>query len=358
MNFEPIVYMEWVKNRKRSKYDLCRSGVADVSLDELGIDPARLEICGENFYGFPPLIEAIAKRYGVKEENVMPSLGTSHALFLICCLLLGDSGDTVLVEKPAYEPLLAVPKAFGARIERLERRFERRYSFDLDEFQRCLSSSMKFVLLSNLHNPSGTSLSPAVLKKMAELAWEKGIHLVVDEIYLEFLEEKAATSFHLGDNVIVISSLTKVFGLSGLRCGWILAPPHLKKKLKTIHDYNLVEGVFIGEWISARAFDRLDSIKKKNEKLLRRNLDLIKDFMRQEQRLDWVEPVGGAICFPKIQAASNGEEFASRLLEDFDVAVVPGMFFEQKQHFRMSFAVESDILAYSLEKVSEVLSSS
>ena len=357
MNFEPIKYMEWVKARKHVKYDLCRSGMADVQLKELGIDPKDLEIGGENFYGLPLLIQAIAQRYGVNEENVMPALGTSHALFLVCCALLGGAeGDRVLIEKPAYEPLIAVPKAFGAQIGRWERRFSTRYSCALEEFERALSKGTKFVLLSNLHNPSGVSLSPETLKTMAEMASEKGIHLVVDEIYLEFLEEETSTSFHLGDNVIAISSLTKVFGLGGLRCGWILAPSHLVKRMKTIHDYTIVEGVFIGEWISAWAFGRLDSIRRKHQEHIRHHLGKIKDFIQKEQRLDWVEPEGGAVCFPRILTGTNGDGFAGRLLNDFDIAVVPGSFFEDDRHFRLSCAVETDVLSYALEKMSEVLS--
>jgi aspartate/methionine/tyrosine aminotransferase len=356
VNFEPIKYMEWVKARKHVKYDLCRSGMADVQLKELGIDLKDLEIGGENFYGFPLLIQAIARRYGVKEENVMPALGTSHALFLVCCALLGGAGDRVLIEKPAYEPLVAVPKAFGAQIGRWERRFSLRYSCALDEFEKVLSKGIKLVLLSNLHNPSGVYLSSETLRTMAEMAREKGIYLVVDEIYLEFLEEETSTSFHLGDNVIAISSLTKVFGLGGLRCGWILAPSHLVKRLKIIHDYNIVEGVFVGEWISARIFDRLDSIRKKHQEHIRHHLEMIRDFMQKEQRFDWVEPEGGAVCFPRILTGSNGDEFADRLVNDFDIAVVPGSFFEDDRHFRLSCAVETDVLSYALEKMSEVLS--
>jgi len=347
--------MEWVKGKKRVKYDLYRSGMADVHFNDLGIDPRELEIGGENFYGFPPLIEAIARRYGVKEENVMPALGTSHALFLVCCALLGD-GDRVVIEKPAYEPLLAVPKAFGARVERWVRRFEQRYSCEMHEFERILSPGMKFVLLSNLHNPSGISLSLEILKVMAELAGRKGIYLIVDEIYLEFLEEEPHTSFLIADNVIVVSSLTKVFGLGGLRCGWILAPPQLVKKLKTIHDYNIVEGVFVGEWISARAFDRLDSIRKKHQKHIRHNMNMIKDFMQNETRMDWVMPDGGAVCFPRILTRFDGDQFAARLEKDFDITVVPGSYFEENRHFRMSCAVETDVLSYALEKMGEVLS--
>lgn len=356
MDFQPIKYMRWVKTRRRAQYDLCRSGVADTGLQELGIDLKDLEIGGDNFYGLPLLIHAIAQRYGVREENVMPALGTSHALFLVCGALLGEAGSEVLIEKPAYEPLVAVPKAFGARIRRWERHFDKKYTCDLEEFEKNLSGGIKFVLLSNLHNPSGVYLPPSVLEVMAEMTRKKGIYLVVDEIYLEFLEETVSTSFHLGDNLIVISSLTKVYGLGGLRCGWILAPVAVAQRLKTVHDHTIVEGVTAGEWISAHAFSRLDSIRKKHQERLRHHLGMVRGFFQGEQSLDWVEPEAGAICFPRIVEGPNGDDFAERLLNDFDIAVVPGSFFEDNRHFRLSFAVERDVLAYALEKIKHILS--
>lgn len=92
----------------------------------------------------------------------------------------------VLVEKPAYEPLWAVAKAFGGRIIRLDRVYEKGYAFNLDELEKHLSENVKFILLTNLHNPSGVSLSPSTLKDMAGIAKKKGVFLVVDEVYLGF----------------------------------------------------------------------------------------------------------------------------------------------------------------------------
>ena len=234
MEFKPIKYMEWMKTRRHAKYDLCHSGLSNLSLNELGIGVEDLEIYGENSYGYLPLIQAIADRYKVHEDNVMPAVGTSHALFLVCALLLNDDdGCEVLVERPAYEPLRAVAQAFGGQIVRLGREYEKGYAFDLNEFEKHLTENVKFVLLTNLHNPSGVSLPPSKIKDMAETANKKGIFLVVDEVYLEFLDgEGGQTSFHLNDNIIVISSLTKVFGLAGLRCGWVLAPSEIVAKMK------------------------------------------------------------------------------------------------------------------------------
>ncbi|MCJ7582213.1 MAG: pyridoxal phosphate-dependent aminotransferase [Candidatus Aminicenantes bacterium] len=355
MDFKPIKYMEWVKNRGHAQYDLCPSGVSNLSLKELGIDREDLEIFGENSYGYLPLIQAIANRYRVHEDNVMLSVGTSHALFLVCALLL-KRGDVVLVEKPAYEPLWAVAQAFGGRIVRLYREYEQGYTFNLDELEKNLSENVKFVLLTNLHNPSGVSLSPSLLKDMADLTNKKGVYLIVDEVYLEFLDgELGQTSFHLADNIIVISSLTKVFGLAGLRCGWILAPPEIVAKMKIFLDYSLVEGVFISELISSKMFDRLDSIKLRKKERIHQNMNLTKAFIESESRLTWIEPSGGIICFPRVESGLSGDDLARILRKDFDTAVIPGGLFESPQHFRLGMDVEPLVMTEVLENIKKVL---
>ncbi len=355
MEFRPIKYMEWMKTRGQTQYDLCSSGLSNLRLKELGIDFGDLEIFGENSYGYPPLIQAIANRYQVQQENVMLSVGTSHALFLVCALLL-MKGDEVLVEKPGYEPLWAVAKAFGGRIIRLDRKYEQGYAFNLDELEKHLSENVKFILLTNLHNPSGVSLSSSVLKDMADIAKKKEVFLVVDEVYLEFLEGKIGqTSFHLADNIIVISSLTKVFGLAGLRCGWILAPPEIVTKMKIFLDYSLVEGVFIGELISSKMFDRLDTIKLRYKERIHQNTNLIHEFIKGESRLTWIKPSGGIICFPRVESGLSGDELVRILRKDFDTSLVPGSLFESPQHFRLGMDAEPFVMAKVLENIKKVL---
>ena len=357
MEFKPIKYMEWMKTKGHAKYNLCPSGVSSLSLKELGVGIEDLEIYGENSYGYLPLIEAIANKYQVHEDNVMLAIGTSFALFLVCALLLNQGERArVLVERPAYEPLWAVPQAFGGQIVRLDRGYGQGYAFDLDEFEKHLSENVKFVLLTNLHNPSGVSLSTSMLKEMAEAANKKGVFLVIDEVYLEFLDGEAGrTSFHLADNIIVISSLTKVFGLAGLRCGWILAPPEIVGKMKIFLDYSLVEGVFIGELISSKMFDQLASIKLRKKERIHQNVNLIKSFIESESRLTWIEPSGGIICFPRIETGLSGDELAKILREDFDTAIIPGRLFESPQHFRLGMDVEPFVLAEVLEQIRDVL---
>ena len=353
MRFKTIKYIEWFKTKPKAKIDLCSSSVDQLKRKDLAIAWEELEVSGENFYGYPPLLRAIGARYGVSEENVVSTIGTSHALFLVCAALV-ERGDVVLVEAPVYEPLLAVTEAFDAQVMRLPRRFDQGYGFSLEEFESLLTPRTKFVLLTNLHNPSGALLSRSFLEQMAHLAGEKNILIVVDEIYLEFMEVEP-TGYHLADNVIIISSLTKVFGLGHLRCGWVLAQPHLAKRMRRIIDYINVEGTYIGERIAHQMFGRLDEIKRKNRKIIDTNKSLVKDLINQEEFLSWVEPEDGVVCFPRIESGLTGDELASRLRVDHDTAIVPGSFFGQPQHFRLGFGGDSSTLAEGLANIRKAL---
>jgi histidinol-phosphate/aromatic aminotransferase/cobyric acid decarboxylase-like protein len=154
MRIEPVAYLEWTKLHKRGRIHLSPSGIPDRTLQELGFDSAELKIAGVNPYGYAELLGALSARYGVPEDNIFTTVGVSLAIFMVCAALL-DPGDRILVEKPAYEPLLAAPRLLGPDIVRLERRFEDGYGIDFDRYQRALAGRPKLVVLRNLHNPSG-----------------------------------------------------------------------------------------------------------------------------------------------------------------------------------------------------------
>ena len=356
MRFKTIQYIEWFKTKSNVAIDLCSSSVDQLKRNDLDIDWEELEVSGQNFYGYPPLIEAIAERYGVKGDNVVSTIGTSHALFLMSAALV-EPGDVVLIEEPVYEPLLAVPTAFDAQVMRLPRRFEENYEFSLEELASLLTSRTKFILLTNLHNPSGALLPRPFLEKAIHLAKDKNVPVVIDEIYLEFLFGEP-TAFHLSDNVIIISSLTKVFGLGHLRCGWVLAQPDLVKRMRRIIDYMNVEGTLIGEKIAHQIFGQLDKIKGKTKALIEINKAAVMDSINQEEHLSWVEPAGGVVCFPRIESGLTGDELVKILRADHDTAVVPGSFFERPQHFRLGFGGDSKILAEGLSNIQKALSES
>ena len=356
MRFGTIHYMEWHKTRAASGIDLCRSGIAPRPLEDLNLSWNDLALSGDDFYGYPPLVEAIALRFGVDAGSVVSTLGTSQGMFLVCAALL-SAGDRVAVERPAYEPVLAVPGAFETEVHRFDRRYERGWSVDPDEFAALLPEGAKLVVLTNLHNPTGAFIHDEDISRLAEIAAEKGAWLLVDEVYREFLDGgRGTTVFGLADNILVASSLCKVYGLGDLRCGWVLAPPELAARMRRIIDYMHVEGVFIGERIAALAFERLDALSEKDRPGVERNRTLVREFMDGEaDRLSWVEPPAGVICFPRIESSGTGDELAEVLHREHDTAITAGSFFEAPAHFRIGFGGDSNALAAGLERIAAAL---
>jgi aspartate/methionine/tyrosine aminotransferase len=337
MRFSSIQYLEWTKTQTGCRINLCPSSIDKVSLSSLSLDLSGLEISGANQYGYAPLVDALASRYGTQPENVVTTQGTAQALFLVCAALL-NPGDRVLVEKPAYEPMLSVPAALGAEVTRFERRFEEGFGVDLESYRRELEKRPRLVLLTNLHNPSGAYLRPDELRALARSAEAQGATVLVDEVYLDFLGEPGARSaFPLGKNVIVVSSLTKAYGLGGLRCGWMLAPAALAEKVWKIIDHMHVEGVFLGEQVALQCFSRLEVIRKRHAERIAANFSLLKDLVHSDKRLSWIEPQGGVVGFPRVEAGFDGDRLAEFLKSRYATCVVPGRFFESPRHFRIGF---------------------
>lgn len=355
MNFPPFAYMEWAKLVAPAAHNLSRSGVAVPTWEELGIDLRDVSLYGDHPYGYGPLLEAIAGRASTEPGNVIIVAGASQAIFLAAAALVGP-GDHVLVERPAYEPLASVPRALGAEVGRIERRFADGYGIDLDRLAASLTPRTKLLVLTNLHNPSGTLLKPGVIQAAAALAARVGAHVFVDEVYLEFLPRPGGGSaYGSADNIIVAGSLTKAYGLAGLRCGWILTPPALAPLFRHAVDHIFVEHVFMAEQIAARVFPRLDGLRERNQAVIGPNHARVAAFMAGERRLEWVEPENGIIAFPRLAGPGSGDALARRLKEEYATSVVPGSFFEEPRHFRLGFGAAPEVLERGLTALGRAL---
>src|SRR5205823_14812943 len=230
-------FMHWAKTRQRVKYDLALSGILNLPLGELDFDRKDLELHGDNGYGFRPLVEALAKHRQVAPESVVTVAGgTSMANHLAMATLL-EHGDEVLIEKPTYDPLLAVAEYLGAKIKRFPRRFEDGFEIDIVELEKQITPGTRLIVLTNLHNPSSELVEEVTLRRIGELARDVGARVLVDEVYLEAMfENSPPPAVSLGPEFVVTSSLTKGYGLSGLRCGWIFADAEIAQKIRRLDD--------------------------------------------------------------------------------------------------------------------------
>ncbi len=349
------IYMTWAKYHAAAKYNLANSGLLACELSDLPVRIDDIAFNGRNHDGYRPLLEAIAARYGVAPECVVTAQGTSFANFLTMATVL-ESGDEVLIEKPAYDPFISTAAYLGAQIRRFERRFENGWQIDVDELQRLVSPRTKLIVLSNPHNPTGVVVNQATLARIGEIAAECGARVLVDEVYRDILFEDAPpVSFHLGGQFIVTSSLTKTYGLSGLRCGWVLCEPALAERMLRLNDLFGAVGVFVGDRLSVTAFQQLDQLLSRARAIIEPNRQLMGSFLHDHRDvLECVTAERTMIVFPRLINQASSDALHDRLRQA-ETSIVPGRFFEMPNHFRLGFGIRTEDVAEGLRRLSQAL---
>jgi len=346
--------MEWAKRHPRPRFDLCGSNLAPCTIDDL---PGARDIVapnGENDHGYAPLIEAIAAFYGTTSEHVALASGTSGANFLVLAALLA-AGDEVLVEKPAYDPLLGAARLLGAAVKRFERSFDDGFRVDPEAVAAAITPATRLVVITHPHNPSGATLDDATLAALGDLAERHGLHVLVDEVYLDTITPRPAPAATRSDRLISTSSLTKSYGLAGLRAGWVLGAPEVIAAVRRVRGTIEAIGAFPGEQLAWVAFQNIEALTARARSILVPGSTMMSDFVAQRGELDWVPPSGGTVAFPRLRGHDDAGPFIERLLAEFDTSVVPGRFFEAPAHFRVAFGGDPDALAGGLEQLGRAL---
>jgi aspartate/methionine/tyrosine aminotransferase len=347
-------YLAWAKLHSYARFNLAVSGLLDYPLAELPVRIEDLEIGGTGPYGFKPLMERLAAKAGVPEGCVVYTHGTSMANFIALTALV-RRGDEVLVERPTYDPLLTILDHLGARVSRFERRAEKGFRLGLGELERNLTPRTRLLVLCNLHNPSGALADDSTMKQVGEMAAKLGARVLVDEVYLESIfDQPWRSAFHLGPNFVITSSLTKGYGLSGIRCGWILAQPDLVQRMWQIVDFTYGSPVHPAELLALIVLDNLNRVRDRARSLLEPNRALVNEFLAGHPDLDCEPSRFGTTVFPRLKIGP-AEDFVRVLHERFETSVVPGEFFEQPQHFRMGFCGATETVRGGLERLSAAL---
>ena len=346
--------MEWAKLESQGRFNLARSDVADFPLAELPVRLEDLEITGPSYYGYAPLQERLARKCGVPGTCVVAATGTSMANHLALAAVV-EAGDEILIEEPTYEPLLRTAQYLGARIRRFPRRFEEGFRVDPDELERTMTSRTRAIVLTDLHNPSGMRTTEETLARIAAIADRQGAHVIVDEVYLEAcLDPAVRSSFHLAPNVIATCSLTKAYGLSGLRCGWVLAPAPLAERMWRLNDLYGSIPAHPAELLSVIALDHLDEIATRARRILMRNRPLLDRFLDSRPELETVRSPVGTVAFPRL--AGGRVDSLCRLLRDrYETTVVPGRFFGMPDHFRIGIGGDPGMVEEGLARLGRAL---
>ena len=352
MRHKQSPYMHWAKTQSRLPYNLATSGVGPFPLRDLPFDPACLEINGPNSYGFSPLQSAIARHAGCAPECVVEAAGTSMANHLALATIL-EPGDQVLMEQPVYGPILDAALYLQAAVVRFPRRAEDDFAIDPAEVRRALTPRTRLIVLTNLHNPSSVLTPEATLRAIGDMAAEAGALVLVDEVYLDAVYGHTPPSaIHLGPQFLITSSLTKVYGVSGLRCGWILANPELAWKMRCMNDLYAATPAHPAEILSVAAFEHLPRLRERARRVVETDRAALAAFLARRSDVSAAPTAFGTTCFLKVPAPA--EALIDRLRAD-QTAVVPGRFFETPTHVRIGMGVDSAMFAEGLRRLERAL---
>jgi Aspartate/tyrosine/aromatic aminotransferase len=348
-------YMEFAKLRSGARFNLASSGMAAFPLRELGVSIEQLEINGPDNYGYEPLKQAIARRYRVAQECVVTAAGTSMANYLAIAAC-AEPGDEVLIEQPTYGLLLDTSHYLGLEVRRFQRPAEQDFQVDLDDLKRNVSERTKLIVLCNLHNPSSALLPQDTLREIGRIAQSAGARVLVDEVYLEMLwQSQPESAVHLDPEVFIsTNSLTKAYGLSGLRCGWVLASRQIAERMWHINDLHGATPVYPAELLSVIAFSKLGEIAAKQKSVLDQNRRLLREFLESQSVLEYLWPEHGTVVFPRLRS-ENADTFCERLKRDYEISAVPGKYFENPARIRIGVGGPTEDVRLSLEQFGRAL---
>lgn len=356
MSFRKIDYLSWARQfMGRVKHDLAKSNVMALSKEELGLAIGDLDLNGPHENGCDELYDLLAKRYGVGRENVYVCNGATQGIFLVCAAVL-ERGDEVVLEVPNYEPLYRVPLQLGADIKSIDRRFERGFQLEMEEVERRVSKATRALVLTNLHNPSGTATSAEKMETLGQILRDQRGTVIVSEVYLDAcLTAGVKPAATCGPNLVSLGSLSKIYGLGGVRGGWIVADEAIIRKVKVVADYVSGGTAFPTEKITLVALRKSDLLVKRTKEIVARSFKIVSEWAARRPDVGFVPPDGGTVCLLKLPAGVDAMALSTRLRERHSTLVVPGDFFWMRGFVRIACGIPEETLRAGLKNLGTVI---
>ena len=351
-------YMHFAKTGTLARYSLASSGVADCTIEDLALGPDALALHGANAYGYAPLVTRIAARFGIDPDCVVTAGGgTSFANHLALAGILSP-GDEVLIEAPTYPLIIDTLRYLRAEIRCFARRPEDGWQVDPQAIADALSPRTRLIVLTNLHNPSGAFTDASTIGAIANMAADAGAIVLIDEVYRElmFTDGRATTSFSPGGNIVVTSSLTKAYGLSGLRCGWCLAPAPLAERMRRLNDLFGSLPSHPAECMAVAALDRLANLRARAAWLIGANRAAYGEILGGHPDMEHSAGPQGTTMFPRLRHG-DGDTLLDVLMRRFETSLVPGRFFGCADRVRIGLGGDVAQTREALLRVAEAVGS-
>ncbi|MBS0361004.1 MAG: pyridoxal phosphate-dependent aminotransferase [Proteobacteria bacterium] len=331
----------------RIRWNLSESSVADQKLSDLGLTIPDLTLLYGEHRGRIRLRELIAAEgEGLGADDVLVTTGAAGALFIVATSLL-SAEDHLVVIRPNYATNLETPKAIGCSVTHVDLAFEDGFRLDPSRIAAAITPRTKLVSVTCPHNPTGVMLSRAELDELVAITARAGCRLLVDETYRDLsFDTPLPVAASLGAHVISVASLSKAYGVPGIRIGWLISSdPALQEVFLAASEQISICGSVMDEWVAEQVMARRGQILPPRLARMRARLAKVAAWIDAEPRLEWVKPSGGVVCFPRMVGEPPGgtDGFYRRLLEDHGAYVGPGHWFERPDTcFRLGYGWPTD----------------
>ncbi len=355
--FAPSRYLHWARRfYGQVKFDLATSGIPALASSELHVPETSVD---DGAATWASLCQRIAAHNDVATDEVLPALGTTQALWLACAALTSP-GDEVIVEDPAYEPLLRIAEGVGARVVRVPRDAHARFAIDPERVARAMTPRTRAIVVTNLHNPSGVRTTDDDLRALARAAESHGAFLVVDEVYAAFDAFVdgggvfRGSARRLAPNVVAVSSLTKCYGLGPERIGWLLGPKDVVERAGDA----LVASTGMPPRSHARvalaAFGELPALAQRSRRLLAGKRERVAAWV-ESHGLVWTAPTEGIFGLVSIPGRDDLTPLIENAVRERQVLVAPAAFFGVPGAFRIAWSIPGDLLDEGLVRLAGAL---
>lgn len=320
------------------KYNLAESSVRDLSLKQLDIIPEDLLLSYGVHRGDDALRAAVVEGdSNLNASHVLITPGAAGALFFIATSLL-QKEDHLIVLRPNYATNIETPKAIGCEITYIDLQLDLGYQLDLAQIERAIQPNTKLISITTPHNPTGIIYSQEEITQLITIAKNAGANLLVDETYRDLLLNSTAPAYAAGMNdcVISVASLSKAYGVPGIRIGWIICKDmHLMEKFLAAKEQIIICGSILDEAVALQIFKKREQILQFQLDWARKNKIIFDAFMQTSKFLEWNAPQGGVVAFVKIKdkISLNLAAFYEKLTEEYSTVVGCGHWFEQDDRY-------------------------
>lgn len=346
---QPYSMQEWVFREARGKYDIdlgdsnapcIKAGIFSADIEDLVLDYGTDR-------GSHALAQQVATLYGIERCNVGIAHGAQEALYLLYRTLL-NVGDHVITFSPGWQQSWKVPEEIGCSISILE--YDASFKVSASAVQDALRTNTRVIILNNPCNPTGKSIDAGELRKIVEVARERNIFVIADEEYLTDI--KSSVIHFEFDNVIAVSGVSKIFGVPGIRVGWMCGHKDIVAKAMDYKHLTTISNSVICEKIAERILHNYDGLLSDYLQLCSNGYEVLQQWSRDcFPMLEVVAPEGTPFCWVHLTSSESSLDFCRRVLHQTRVLTMPAEVFGQRNGMRITFARPVDELRDGLGRI-------